>query len=280
MVPRRQGRPPFRLAGRRRTRGQGRRRELGEGVVDEPPAGVGWGIRDGRAAGRCFPRGFALRLGRGGGRSPRRRFTAGMLGALGTGQRIDHHADAATDHARGLDGLPVGGHLLNEFGHDLLAQLLVAHFPAAKPQGELNLDVVAEEVHGLVQLDAKIVGVNDRPELDFLHPVRVLVFPGLFFLLGLLVLVLAEVHNAADRRIGVGRHLDQVHAQVAGPQNGLGQRQDAQLFALGVNDADLAGADFAVDANRGTGRTAGRERAAQNALLRGRLFMPTQGAVV
>jgi hypothetical protein len=59
-----------------------------------------------------------------------------------------------------------------------------------------------------------------------------LVLAGIAFLLGLRVLVLAVVQNAADRRVDVGGNLDKIEVGLAGDLKRLGDRYDAQAFAV------------------------------------------------
>jgi hypothetical protein len=63
----------------------------------------------------------------------------------------------------------------------------------------------------------------------------------------LLVDVPAVVHDPADRRVGVGRDLDQIELLLAGPGQRLGQGADPQLLAVGADEEDLAGSDAVVD---------------------------------
>ena len=71
---------------------------------------------------------------------------------------------------------------------------------------------------------------------------------GLAALARLLVAELAVVHDLADRRPFVGGDLDQVEAGLAGHLQGLGGRDDAELLAVGADQADGADADLFVDA--------------------------------
>ena len=79
-----------------------------------------------------------------------------------------------------------------------------------------------------------------------------------------LVLVLAVVHDAAHRRVGLVRHLHQVEVELLWPiDKGLGQRADAQLFTVGSDQPDLTGPDAFVVA----GLVAGRWRSYRRSLL-------------
>jgi hypothetical protein len=75
----------------------------------------------------------------------------------------------------------------------------------------------------------------------------VLVLARFAFFFGLLVFELAVVQDAADRRDGVGRYLDQVQPRVARSFERLEQRYDAGLAAIFVNEPDLSDTDAVVD---------------------------------
>ena len=128
------------------------------------------------------------------------------------------------------------------------------HLAAAKLQRHLHLHVLAQKADGVLDLDAKIVRINARTELDFLHGRGVLVLLGFLFLLGLFVTELAEFNEAADRRRGVGGDFDQVNPLLPRQGQRFIEGNDAELFAVHSDDADFAGADFAVDPEERIGR--------------------------
>ena len=67
--------------------------------------------------------------------------------------------------------------------------------------------------------------------------------------------IAAVILNAADRRNCVGRNLNQVQATLASNLQRLKRRQDAELLAVFVDDADFACANTIVNADKGLGRT-------------------------
>ena len=81
-----------------------------------------------------------------------------------------------------------------------------------------------------------------RVQPNVLEFALLVLFGGLFFFFGLLVLVLAVVHDLADRRLGLWCHFDQVNPALAGDEQCVARRHDAELAAIVVNNADLAGA--------------------------------------
>lgn len=74
--------------------------------------------------------------------------------------------------------------------------------------------------------------------------------PGtvLAFLPLLLILKTPKVDNTTDRRLREGRNLDEVEAAFLRRAERDGQRQDAELLVILVNDADFRNADLVVDA--------------------------------
>jgi hypothetical protein len=86
-----------------------------------------------------------------------------------------------------------------------------------------------------------------RPELDFLDQDHLLVLLRLARALLLLVLVLAEIHDAADWWHRGRRNLDEVETLLPRDGQRLRRRHDAQLFARVVDDPDLADTDPFVD---------------------------------
>lgn len=181
-------------------------------------------------------------------------------------QRADHYVDAPTNEFRRKIGMAVGCYIGKKFVYDGEADLGVRHFAAAKFQGDLHLHVFAQKINCVRQLDAEVVRINARAQLHFLDDGSVVVFLGFLFLLGDLVTVFSEIHQAADGRHGCGGDFDEVNAVLAREVQRVGELDDAELLAVHCDDPDFAGADFAVDPDeRGGRRIAWGKRAAQGA---------------
>ena len=130
---------------------------------------------------------------------------------------------------------------------DLHAELGVGHLPTTEHDRELDLVALAEEAHHVLHLRRVVVLVDLGPELHLLDDdVRGLALRLPAPLL-LLVDVPAVVHDPTDRRVGVGRDLDQVELLFAGLGQRLGQGPDPELLAVGADEEDLAGSDAVVD---------------------------------
>jgi hypothetical protein len=94
--------------------------------------------------------------------------------------------------------------------------------------------------------------IDGRSVLDLLDLDREGLLLGLAFLLLLFVAKLAPVEDTADRWIGGATNFDQVETLVAGAGAGLFDRDDAELGAVFVDQANGALADLVVDPRIGT----------------------------
>ncbi len=175
------------------------------------------------------------------------RVGAGMLGAFVSGQGTEHHRDALANQFRLGIRMCIRGDFLEEFIHGLKTEFLVSHFAAPEAERDFHLHLLAKKVDGMVELDPEIMGINGRAELDFLNFIGVMVLLGFLFLFGLFVTKLAEIDQPADRRDRVGRNFHEVNSLRAGHVDGVPEREDPQLAAVGANHADLASTDFPVD---------------------------------
>ena len=96
-------------------------------------------------------------------------------------------------------------------------------------------------------LGGVVVGIDLRAELDLLDRDRALVLARQLLLLLLVVAVLAVIHDAADGRIRVRGHLDEV--EVLGPRvlQSFVARLDADLRPIVVDQPHLRYADRLID---------------------------------
>ena len=138
---------------------------------------------------------------------------------------------------------------------DLVAQVTVRHLAAFEPQGCLNLVALSKKANGLVLFGLIVVLVHRNRELYFFDDDDFLLLPRGAVALVLLVQEFAVVLNLADRRNGVGGDLYQVERALASHLEGVKGSHDAKLFAIFVDDANLAGADAFVGADKRLGGT-------------------------
>ena len=111
-----------------------------------------------------------------------------------------------------------------------------------------TLSPCLEEPLDVTLLGLVVVRVDLRAELHLLDDGEGLVAPGLARLLRTLVLELAVVHELADRRTCHRGDLDQIQVGFGGQFECLADRHDADLLALGTDEANLGYADPVVDA--------------------------------
>ena len=96
-------------------------------------------------------------------------------------------------------------------------------------------------------LHVVVVIVDAGTHLDLFDLDDLLMLAGLGRLLLLLILVFAEVEDLADRRLGVGRDLDEIESRLYGPGQGIDFGHDADVLSRLVNQSYFAGPDCVVD---------------------------------
>ena len=137
------------------------------------------------------------------------------------------------------------------------------HLAATEHDRDLDLVTFAEELLDLAGLGVEVAATDLGAVLHLLDDDVGALASGFLGLLGCLVLVLAVVHDPADRWVGLVGHLDEVEIELTGHGQCLGQRLDADLRAVGADEADLAGPDPVVD----PGLVVGRRRSYRRSLL-------------
>src|SRR5262245_19650744 len=120
---------------------------------------------------------------------------------------------------------------------------------ASEENRRLDLVTLAQEALDVLLLELVIVFVDLRPELDLLdldHPLMFLRGPRPLLLL---VLVLAEVHDSADRRNRRRRNLYEIEYFRLVEHECLWRRHDAELLAGLVDNADLTNPNALIGTN-------------------------------
>ena len=114
----------------------------------------------------------------------------------------------------------------------------------------LTLSLVAQEALDVALLGVVVVLGDLRAELDLADRDLLLVLARLLLLLRLLVLVLGVVEHAADGRLGLGRHLDEVEVALLRVAQRVVDLHHADLLAVLADQANLWNADALVDPGR------------------------------
>ena len=161
--------------------------------------------------------------------------------------RDDHDHAPAFHVGRDLDGRQIRRRL-DHAVEDVHAGLRVRDLAAAEHDREPDLVAALEEAADMLHLEVHVVPFRLGTELDLLDLDGRRVLAGLLLLLGLLVLVLAVVHDAADRREGARRDLDEIQPLLLGQAQRLMGGHDARLRLFVDDDPHLGNPDAVVDA--------------------------------
>src|SRR6516162_162612 len=129
-----------------------------------------------------------------------------------------------------------------------VAQLGPRLLTSAKHDGDLYLRSRLQEADYVTLLGLVVVIVDLWSQLLFFDDGLLLVAAGFARLLRRLVLVLAVVHDLADRRPGVGGNFDEVEIGVRGDAQRVFDPHDAYLLPPWADQSDFRYADALVDA--------------------------------
>lgn len=100
----------------------------------------------------------------------------------------------------------------------------------------------------MADLGLVVVGVNLQAEANFLQDRIGLVLASFASLDSGFVLVLAEVHQFAHWRLGVGCHLDQVQIGLVSQSKRVLDADDAYLLTIGADETYLWHANALINA--------------------------------
>src|SRR5579885_1539442 len=159
----------------------------------------------------------------------------------------DHHGLASFELGRLFD-LGQAFEIGLDAVYELETQLLMGQLAALVAQRDLDLVALFQETHQGAQFGLVVRLFGRRPELDLLDLDLSLLLARR--LLGLVSLIdeLAVVHDLADRRFGVGRHLDEVQTFRLGTGDGVARQHDANLRAIRGDHANSRHGDLFVAA--------------------------------
>ena len=164
----------------------------------------------------------------------------------GRPSRGHDHCQPAPLQPRKLLDLRVFFEIALNAPQELLAEILMGHLAAPEPQCDLDLVSVVEKAPQVSELDLIVPVVGARPELDFLDLSLLLLAARRLSLLALLKLELAVIHQSANRRIGVGGHLDHVEPPFLALRKRLFSRDDAELGPVLADQPKPLGPNFAI----------------------------------
>ena len=134
---------------------------------------------------------------------------------------------------------------------DLVPEVAMGHLAALEAERCFDLVAFAEKADSLVLFGLVVMFVDCDGELDLFDCDDLLLLACGAVALVLFVKKLAVVLDLADGGNGVGGDLYEVEGTFAGHLEGFEGRHDTKLFAVFVDDADFAGADTFVGADKG-----------------------------
>ncbi len=111
----------------------------------------------------------------------------------------------------------------------------MSHFAATEAHRDLDLVPLLEELEDLLHLRVIIVVVDVRTHLDLFDFLRLLALALLRRLFLRFIFVAADIEELGDRRVGVGRNLDEVESNFLRLLESLPRKHDAQIFAVLVD---------------------------------------------
>ena len=178
-----------------------------------------------------------------------------VMAGSARGQDHDHLTPL---HLRHLLDLGQRIRFLTDAVEHLHAEMLVHHLTAAKTQRHLDLVSLFQETAHRLHLHVVIVLLDVGAKLDLLDVDRLLLLARFALLFLRFVFHLAVVEDLADRRIDVSRDLDKIQACVGCFADRIPYRDDAELIAILVDEANLCRLDILVDARSLAGRRRGK----------------------
>ncbi len=138
--------------------------------------------------------------------------------------------------------------LLRDANHDLSSQFRVRDLTPTKHQGDLDLVPFAQELPRVPYLRLKVMLFDTRPEFDFLELDDMLLLLSLTSHLGLLELVLPEVHDSDDRRTSKWCDFNEIETELLCSAQRRINIHDSKLGAVVAYDAKRRETDLTIDA--------------------------------
>src|SRR5262249_4251229 len=138
-------------------------------------------------------------------------------------------------YARSELGRAAFGQVFLEPVEQLNAEFLVRDLASPESDRRLHFVSIGQNLLGMLHLEIVVVLIGHRTELDLFDLDDDLFLLGFVRSLFLLVKILAEINDATNRRLGLGRDFDQIVAALTRDREGLLRRHDAHLLPIFVN---------------------------------------------
>ncbi len=151
---------------------------------------------------------------------------------LQLGIRRQNHLAVLAELFRGRVNDSVLTDCLDDSLNQLFTKLGMAHLTTAISKKNLYFITFLQKFNRVVDFCIKIIVIDMKMKLHFLDFLHNLVLFCIALPLVFLVLVFAEIHDAANWRLSLRVHFDQIKACVVGLLNGFLERDDPQLLVV------------------------------------------------
>ena len=162
--------------------------------------------------------------------------------------RSDYHSHETPRHSRRHLHHSDFSHLFGNPLHQPEAEFWMGDLSTTEHDGHFNLVALLKKPQGVSDFDLKVVILSLGSHLDFFDIDTRRLLLGLCGTLARLVLVLAVIHDAADRRVRVGRNLHEIEPSLFRCKQSLADAHNTKHFPCVDDDTDFLGSNGAIDA--------------------------------
>ena len=162
-----------------------------------------------------------------------------MQSALLLRQGTDHHDHLTAFHFGHVFDFAQFGDVTSNPFQQFAAQILVRHLATPEAQRDLYLVAVFQEFVDIAHFDFVVMRVGVGPEFDLFHLNDLLLFARFAFAFLLFIFELAEIHDFANRGIGVRRNLDQIKTDLFCHLHSAGRCNHPDIFTFSADQADF-----------------------------------------
>jgi hypothetical protein len=131
--------------------------------------------------------------------------------------------------------------------HYFISDFRMSELAATEANRHLHLVAVAQKADSMSDLGVEISDIGIETESDLLDVYDMLVFASFLFALCLLETVFAVIHDAAYRRIGHRRNLDQIQIFFISYFLCFTRGHHSELLSVFVDDTKFVVSDLFVD---------------------------------
>lgn len=167
----------------------------------------------------------------------------------GRWQRCQNHGQKTPFLLDASFHLPTIRQIFHDPFNNRVPKFSMSYLSPTELHDDLHFIPMLQKPPCVTQLKLIIVLLNPGPEFDLFDTDLPLFLFGLALFLGLLILVLAIVHDPADRRHGLCADLDKIEARFFAHGQSFGGWDHPDVFAVLADETDLSFPDPLVDSS-------------------------------